>query len=204
MSNAVGAPLKAGTKTSAGRRCFFRPSPSRLSPGRNTVFVPVERIVQSLASFPYRGIKREYGPVRSPSSPNAMRSPENKNQRKTNREHNKLKQNKPQKTKQEKPHYRNGQDSSMRIPATYVLTIEPCIEIKQRTETSQLQGAREGCKKKLNTLRKPGVPPARTSAGRRWLALWPSGWWGEKTRFFLRSPARSAHDVMRSGTAWWR
>ena len=51
---------------------FFRPSPSRLSPGRNTVFVPVERIVQSLASFPHWGIKREHGPVRSPSSPSAM------------------------------------------------------------------------------------------------------------------------------------
>ena len=45
---------------------FFRPSPSRLSPGRNTVFVPVERIVQGLASFPHWGIKREHGPVRSP------------------------------------------------------------------------------------------------------------------------------------------
>ena len=41
-------------------RClFFRPSPSRLSPGRNTVFVPVERIVQCLASFPLWGVKRE-------------------------------------------------------------------------------------------------------------------------------------------------
>ena len=59
---------------------FFCPSPSRLSPGRNTVFVPVERIVQRLASFPHWGIKREQGPVRSPSGPRAMRAPENKAQ----------------------------------------------------------------------------------------------------------------------------
>ena len=68
-----------GPVQSNGYFFFFRPSPSRLSPGRNTVFVPVERIVQSLASFPLWGIKREHGPVRSPSSPIAMRSPENKN-----------------------------------------------------------------------------------------------------------------------------
>ena len=36
---------------------FFRPSPSRLSPGRNTVFVPVEGIVRRLGSFPHWGIK---------------------------------------------------------------------------------------------------------------------------------------------------
>ena len=29
--------------------------------------------------------------------------------------------------KQEKPHYRRGQDSSVRIPATYVLMIKPCM-----------------------------------------------------------------------------
>ena len=72
---------------------FFRPSPSRLSPGRNTVFVPVERIVQHLASFPLWGIKREHGPVRSPSCPCAMATTREKrakqpkkDQQNTNRE----------------------------------------------------------------------------------------------------------------------
>ena len=37
---------------------FFRPSPSRLSPGRNTVFVPFERIVQCLA-FSLIGVSKE-------------------------------------------------------------------------------------------------------------------------------------------------
>ena len=49
------------------RMCFFRPSASRLSPGRNTVFVPIERIVQHLASFPLWRIKREHGSRRSQS-----------------------------------------------------------------------------------------------------------------------------------------
>ena len=96
---------------------FFRPSPSRLSPGRNTVFVPSERIVQHHASFPLWGIKREHGPIRSPSSPSAMRSPENR-QKRTQKQ-----QKQHQTTKQEKPHYRSGQDSS--IPAAYVLKVGP-------------------------------------------------------------------------------
>ena len=37
---------------------FFRPSPSRLSPGRNTVFVPFERIVQCLA-YSLIGVSKE-------------------------------------------------------------------------------------------------------------------------------------------------
>ena len=75
---------------------FFRPSPSRLLPGRNTVFVPVERIVQCLASFPLWGIKREHGPIRSPGSPSAMQSP------KTNKTNKNLKEttNKPKPSKQ--------------------------------------------------------------------------------------------------------
>ena len=72
---------------------FFRPSPSRLSPGRNTVFVSVERIVQHLASFPLWGIKREHGPIRSPNCPCAMATTQSKTKQ-TNRNHKKPKPNK--------------------------------------------------------------------------------------------------------------
>ena len=118
------------------------------------MFVPVERIVQDLASFPLWGIKREHGPIRSPSSPSAMRSPEKKAKNKPKKQ-----QKQHQTTKQEKPHYRSGQDSSMRIPAASVLNISlACIETTPRTETARRW---EGGKKTHSTLRKPGVPPAR-------------------------------------------
>ena len=57
---------------------FFRPSPSRLSPGRNTVFVPVERIVQHLAMFPLWGVQREQDPYKVQTSPCVTAIPENK------------------------------------------------------------------------------------------------------------------------------
>ena len=144
---------------------FFRPSPSRLSPGRNTVFVSVERIVQHLASFPLWGIKREHGPIRSPNCPCAMATTRNK-AKQPNRKHQKPKpkqnQTKHQTKKTEKPHHRSGQVSSMRIAATYVLTIEPCM-YRSNTEDRKITNARRPgrVQKVLITLRKPGVPPAR-------------------------------------------
>ena len=57
--------------------------------------------------------------------------PKTKTKRKTNRDHKQTQQSKNQKNKQE-PHYHSGQDSSMRIPATYVLTIKPCIFFPSR------------------------------------------------------------------------
>ena len=68
---------------------FFRPSPSRLSPGRNTVFVSVERIVQDLASFPLWGIKREHGPLRSPSCPCAIATTRKQKTKPKNNQQNK-------------------------------------------------------------------------------------------------------------------
>ena len=120
--------LRFLAESSGVTKLFFRPSPSRLSPGRNTVFVPVERIVQRLASFPLWGIKREHGPIHSPGSPSAMQLPKTKNKQEPKRDHKQTqtKQTKPKQTnknKHEKPHYR----SSMRIPATYVLMIKPCL-----------------------------------------------------------------------------
>ena len=51
------APLVCASAAHCSTAPFSRPSPSRLSPGCNTVFVPVERIVQCLPSFPLWGIK---------------------------------------------------------------------------------------------------------------------------------------------------
>ena len=93
--------------------------------------------------------------------------PKTKNQRKKqtkNRDHKQTqKEQKPhQKTKQEEPHYRSGQDSSMRIPAAYVLTIKPCM-YRNNTEDRDITTARCSgrVQKTHSTLRKPGVPPAR-------------------------------------------
>ena len=59
----------------ASCRFFFRPSPSRLSPGRNTVFVPVERIVQHLALSPlWEYQKRFQASCRNPKNRIATRS----------------------------------------------------------------------------------------------------------------------------------
>ena len=44
---------------------FFRPSPSRLSPGRHTVFVPMNELSIAYISIPHWGVKRE---LRSPES----------------------------------------------------------------------------------------------------------------------------------------
>ena len=64
---------------------FFRPSPSRLSPGRNTVFVSVERIVQHLASSPLGSLKREHGPLHSPNIVQVRWRPHEENTTKTNK-----------------------------------------------------------------------------------------------------------------------
>ena len=91
---------KVGTERSSleGNAFFFRPSPSRLSPGRNTVFVSVERIVQHLATPPlWESQKRAWTPTQSRYCPCAMAT--------TRREKHKPKQkqqNQPQNQNQEK------------------------------------------------------------------------------------------------------
>ena len=84
-----------------GEACFFRPSPSRLSPGRNTVFVPVERIVQHLASSPlWEYQKRAWTPTQSKYCPCAMATTRSKTHKTSKQKnHKSTKQNK-SKTKQ--------------------------------------------------------------------------------------------------------
>ena len=73
---------------------FFRPSPSRLSPGRNTVFVPVEQIVQHLHRSLF-GVSKESMDLYAVQVVHVRwRPPENKEpNKKPNRDHN-PKQNK--------------------------------------------------------------------------------------------------------------
>ena len=76
-----------------GNIFFFRPSPSRLLPGRNTVFVPVNKLCIAY-QHPAWGVKKERGPLRSPESHpgcNQKRAKPNKKQTR------KQKQNKPNK-----------------------------------------------------------------------------------------------------------
>ena len=74
---------------------FFRPSPSRLSPGRNTVFVPIERIVQRLASSPlWECQKRAWTHTQSRYCPYAMATTQRKTQR-TNKKNTKTQNQQP-------------------------------------------------------------------------------------------------------------
>ena len=82
---------------------FFRPSPSRLSPGRNTVFVSVERIVQHLASFPLWGIKKRawtYTQSKLSLCDGDTRSKTRQNKQKPQKAQTKQKQNKAPNRKQ--------------------------------------------------------------------------------------------------------
>ena len=143
---------------------FFRPSPSRLSPGRNTVFVPVERIVQRLASFPLWGIKREHGPIRSPSSPSAMQSPKTRNKQEPKRGHKK-KTNKTKTT----PEKTNRKNHIIAVDKTALCEFQQlmcwwlslvCIETTPRTEKFNCKALGKDAKTH-STLRKPGVPPSQ-------------------------------------------
>ena len=74
---------------------FFRPSPSRLSPGRNTVFVPVNELCIAYVSMPHWGVKKERGPLRSPeSNPGCKRKMGKPNKKQNKRTKTKTKPNK--------------------------------------------------------------------------------------------------------------
>ena len=102
----------------SGRHALFsRPSPSRLSPGRNTVFVSVERIVQHLHRLLFGSVKREYGPIHSLDIVYVRWRPHEEkqtNQTKTTKAQTQQKQNKTKTPNQNRknPHRRNGQVSS--------------------------------------------------------------------------------------------
>ena len=89
----------------------------------------------------FGSIKREHGPIHSPDIVHVRWRPhETKHTKQANKNHKSTKPNK-SKTKQKhqtktrkNPHRRNGQVSSMRIAAAYVLTVEPCMH-RNNTET---------------------------------------------------------------------
>ena len=93
----------------------------------------------------FRSIKREHRPIHSPNLVHVRWRPHEEKhtkQTKTTQKHkpNKSKTKQKHQTKTRKnPHRRNGQISSMRIAATYVLTIESCmIEATPKPEKTQL------------------------------------------------------------------
>ena len=83
-----------------------------------------------------------------------------KNTKQTNQKH---KTPNKQNNKQTKTHRHIRQDSSMQIQSSLCANGWALrgANQTQKTKTTQSQGAREGCKKQNNALRKPGVPPAR-------------------------------------------
>ena len=121
------------------------------------MFVPIERIVQYLASFPLWGIKREHGLIRSPSCPCAMATST------TQKDQTQQKQHK----KNEKNHIIAADKLALcelQQLMCWRLSLAR-IETTPRTKKSQLQGAQEGCKKSSSRCGNPGSPQP---GSRRW------------------------------------
>ena len=119
---------------------FFRPSPSWLSPGRNTVSCQLNELCRNLHRLLFGSIKKEHGPIHSPKiCPCTMATPRNQTKTREQAKSTKTKQTKNQTNKN--PHPRNGQVALCELAAAYVLRLTlACIE--PDTETKNITIAR--------------------------------------------------------------
>ena len=161
---------REGTKVLTGlnRRpmVFFRPSPSRLSPGRHTVFVLMNELDNAWISIPHWGVERGARTITQSGIHNGVR-PKAKQNKKKNKATTKP-TTKPNKTKRPVPRSKDELRRSRQLM---------CQWIKKILQTSKKQPNRHHSKIAVQTdqqRRNPGSPGSRRS---HWEARAPSLAW---------------------------
>ena len=106
---------------------FFRPSPSWLSPGRNTVSYQLNELCRILHHLLFGSIKKEHGPIHSPNICPCTMATSRKQKTRKQAKNTKTKQTNKKPKPNKKPASSQWTSSSMRISSSLCANIEPCV-----------------------------------------------------------------------------